>query len=146
MGRSPDACSTTTPTFAIEGAPGKDFLRALEVERTRALVERNMPTIERLHAAEYQLITPTGKVFTRERYLSILASRPFYTRWDVGDVDVRLSAHMALLRYKATLQFPSGRVVVCWHTDSYEKRGEHWQAVWSQATEVPAPSDTQPPP
>jgi hypothetical protein len=115
---------------------GSDYLRELERLRTRALVERDMAVIERLHAPEYQLITPSGTVFSRERYLAALAAEPFYAKWEVGTIDVRLSAEMALLRYLATLHFPSGRVVVCWHTDSYEKRDRHWQAVWSQATEV----------
>ena len=119
------------------GVPTREFFLALELERTRALVARDMATLERLHAPEYQLITPAGKTFTREQYLSLLASRQFYAGWDVGSLDVRSSPAMAIVRYRATLHFPSGRVVTCWHTDSYEKRGEHWLAVWSQATELP---------
>ena len=76
-----------------------DHLRDLELLRTRALVERDMAVIERLHAPEYQLITPSGTVFSRERYLAALASGPFYSKWEVGIIDVRLSAEMALLRY-----------------------------------------------
>lgn len=121
-----------------------DHLRELEHLRTRALVERDMAVIERLHAPEYQLITPSGTVFSRERYLAALAAEPFYAKWEVGVIDVRLSAEMALLRYQATLHFPSGRVVVCWHTDSYERRGPHWQAVWSQATELKPPRGSAP--
>ena len=117
-------------------APSEDFFRALEIERTQALVEQNMETVERLHAAEYQLITPAGKTFSRERYLSAIAAAPFYAKWDLGDVAVRVSSEMAIVRYQARLQFPSGRVVVCWHTDSYERRASQWQAVWSQATEL----------
>lgn len=44
---------------------------------------------------------------------------------------------MALLRDQATITFPSGRVVLCWHTGSDELRGGAWQAVWSQATQLP---------
>lgn len=117
-------------------APSEDFFRALEIERTQALVEQNMETVERLHAAEYQLITPAGKTFSRERYLSAIAAAPLYAKWDLGDVAVRVSSEMAIVRYQARLQFPSGRVVVCWHTDSYERRASQWQAVWSQATEL----------
>jgi len=131
-----------TSASAADHAPTKAFFLALEIQRTRALIARDMETIERLHAPEYQLITPSGRTFTRERYLSILASQTFYAGWDVGSIDARLSAEMALIRYQATLRFPSGRVVTCWHTDSYEKRGNRWQAVWSQATEVlPASSE-----
>jgi hypothetical protein len=121
-----------------------DYQRELEHLRTRALVERDMAVIERLHAPEYQLITPSGTVFSRERYLAALAAGPFYAKWELGVIDVRLSAEMALLRYQATLHFPSGRVVACWHTDSYERHGPHWQAVWSQATELKPPRNSGP--
>ena len=113
-----------------------DEFRALELERTQALVTRDMATIERLHAPGYQLITPAGKVFSRADYLAALAAGPFYAGWEMSDFAVRATYGMAIVRYRARLQFPSGRVVDCWHTDSYEKRAGHWQAVWSQATEV----------
>jgi hypothetical protein len=119
-------------------APSAELFRTLEGRRTQALVRRDLPVLEELHAPEYQLITPVGKVFTREAYLGAVRAEPFYAAWDVlGEMSVRICAHMAVVRYKARLQFPSGRVVVCWHTDSYELRTPGWQAVWSQATEVP---------
>lgn len=122
--------------------PDADHFRALETQRTRALVARDMPVIERLHAPGYQLVTPAGKVFDRARYLAALAQGPFYAGWELGAIELRLSAQMALLRYQATLSFPSGRQVVCWHTDSYEPTGPGgaWQAVWSQATELKPPA------
>jgi hypothetical protein len=119
----------------LDALPTADDFRDLEMRRTRALVERDMAIIERLHAPEYQLITPAGKVYSRERYLTALASGPFYAGWEVGAIEVRRSPAMALLRYRARLHFPSGRIVDCWHTDSYERRGPAWRAVWSQATE-----------
>jgi len=113
----------------------EEHFRALERERTQALVARDMATIERLHAAEYQLITPAGVVFTRERYLAKLAEGPFYASWEAeGPIGVRVSAQMAVVRYRARLGFPSGKVVECWHIDTYELRDGRWQAVWSQAT------------
>jgi len=117
-------------------APTADYFRALEKERTRALVAQDMEAAERLHARDYQLITPTGKTFSREDYLAAIAASPFYARWDLGVMDVRLSPTMAVVRYQARLEFPSGNAVTCWHTDSYEFRDGHWQAVWSQATAI----------
>jgi len=116
--------------------PTEDFFRALEVERTEALVRQDMDAVDRLHAPEYQLVTPAGAVFTRERYLSAIAAEPFYAKWEPGEMSVRVSRGMAIVRYQARLQFPSGRVVMCWHTDSYEKRDGQWQAIWSRATEI----------
>jgi hypothetical protein len=117
-------------------APTLEFFQALEERRTRALVERDMAVLEELHARNYQLITPAGRTYTRERYLAAVKAEPFYAEWEVGQVAVRVSADMAIVRYRARLRFPSGREIVCWHTDSYEKSGGRWQAVWSQATEI----------
>ena len=120
--------------------PSAQFFRALEERRTRALVERDMATLEELHAQNYQLITPSGKAFTRKKYLAAVKAEPFYAAWEVGEMAVRVSADMAVVRYRARLRFPSGREIVCWHTDSYERAAGRWQAVWSQATEIPSAS------
>ena len=120
--------------------PAEDFFRALEIERTQALVSRNLPVIERLHAPGYQLVTPSGAVFSRERYVSAIAAEPFYALWDHGPMSVRVSPAMAVVRYRARLGFPSGRIVECWHIDTYELLQGKWQAVWSQATAIP-PAD-----
>ena len=128
--------NTSAPTQAT--TPDADFFRTLEVKRTQALVARDMPTIERLHAADYELISPPGRVMTRERYLSLIAAEPFYAKWEHGDMRVRLSEGMAAIRYQAKITFPSGKVVDCWHTDIYELKVGSWKAVWSQATQLPA--------
>lgn len=116
--------------------PTEEFFRALEHRRTRALVARDLATLEALHAPQYQLITPSGKVFSREAYLGAIEAEPFYAGWELGPMSFRVTADMAVVRYTAQLRFPSGREVVCWHTDSYERRSQGWQAVWSQATEI----------
>lgn len=115
-----------------------DFFVALETQRTAALVTRDLPTIERLHAPDYELITPAGRVFSRERYLAAIVAEPFYAAWEHGPMRVISTERMATVRYQARLHFPSGRVVDCWHTDIYERREAGWQAVWSQATGLPA--------
>lgn len=117
--------------------PPDDFFRALEVQRTQALVDRDLPTLERLHAPGYELITPAGRVFSRARYLAAIAAEPFYAGWAHGPMQVSASGAMAAVRYLATLTFPSGKVVVCWHTDIYMRQGNQWQAMWSQATSAP---------
>jgi hypothetical protein len=66
---------------ALPELPSEDFFRTLEVTRTRALVAQDMPTVERMHAPDYQLITPAGVIFSRERYLAAVAAAPFYASW-----------------------------------------------------------------
>jgi hypothetical protein len=114
-----------------------DFTK-LEKERTRAIVERDMDTVEAMHAPEYELLTPAGRVLSRARYLELIAEAPFYTAWEHGPMQVRVSPSMAVVRYQAKLSFPGGKVISCWHTDLYELRGQLWQAVWSQATQLPS--------
>jgi hypothetical protein len=127
--------NTPMPTGAA--APDADFFRALELRRTQALVARDIPTIEALHAADYELISAPGRVMSLERYLSLMAIGPFYAQWEHGDMRVRLSDDMAAVRYQAKITFPSGKVVDCWHTDIYALRAGSWKAVWSQATPLP---------
>jgi hypothetical protein len=100
-----------------------------------------MPAIERLHASDYELISPPGRVMTLERYMSLIAAEPFYSKWEHGAMRVRLSEGMAAVRYQAKITFPSGTVIDCWHTDVYELQGGLWKAVWSQATQLP-PNET----
>jgi hypothetical protein len=120
--------------------PDADFFRALEAERTRALVDRDIPAIRRLHSPEYELISPPGRVMTLERYLSLMAIDVFYAKWEHGPIKVQVAPGMAAVRYQATITFPSGKVVVCWHTDIYSLQSGSWKAVWSQATQLPPDS------
>jgi hypothetical protein len=126
--------------------PDDNFFRALEVRRTQAIVARDLPTIHLLHAPDYELITPPGRVMSLERYTSLIEQAPFYASWEHGVMRVRHSAGMAAVRYQAKLTFPSGKVVDCWHTDMYALLDGTWKAVWSQATQLPAePASTAPP-
>jgi hypothetical protein len=118
--------------------PDADYFRALEVERTRALVDRDVETIRRLHAPDYELISVPGRVMSLDRYLSLMAIDVFYAGWEHGPMRVQVSEGMAAVRYQATITFPSGKVVACWHTDLYARRSGAWRAVWSQATQLPS--------
>jgi len=119
-----------------------DQLRAVERERLRSLVEADMEVARRLHADDFQLITPTGGSVLKEQYLSLIESGDVdYREWEAEDIAVRIYDGVAVIRYQARLRIvvkgqpdaPSGRF---WHTDLYEKRNGQWQAVWSQATQI----------
>ena len=130
----------STPIPVQATPPDADFFRALEVERTQALVARDVPTIRRLHALDYELISVPGRVMSLERYLSLMALDEFYAKWEHGHMRVQLSEGMAAIRYQAKITFPSGKVVDCWHTDIYALQSGSWRAVWSQATQLPSES------
>lgn len=121
--------------------PLAEHIRAIELSRVRALLARDMATLRRLHATDYQLITPAGRAYTREGYLYAIESGELrYLRWEPGTMQVRPSEHMAIVRYQATLELDAGggrgTPFPCWHTDSYELAAGQWQAVWSQATAI----------
>jgi hypothetical protein len=117
--------------------PDEDFFLALEVERTQALVDRDVEKIRRMHAPDYELISVPGRVMSLERYLSRMAQDVFYAKWEHGPMRVKSSQGMAAVRYQAKITFPSGKVIECWHTDIYALRAGSWQAIWSQGTQLP---------
>jgi len=127
----------TAQSSQAEVLPDADFFRALEVERTRALVARDLAAIRRLHAPDYELISPPGRSMNLDRYLSLIEEDVFYANWEHGPMRVQVSEGMAAVRYQAKITFPSGKVVDCWHTDIYTLRLGLWKAVWSQATQLP---------
>ncbi len=118
-----------------------DHLRAIELARLQALVTRDMALAWQLHAADFELVTPSGATCTRERYLNRVAEGGFYLRWAAGEMAVRVHGGCAaVIRYPAALQLGSeqvpGTTLRCWHLDSYELNDGLWQVVWSQATQI----------
>lgn len=100
-----------------------------------------MNVAEALHAADFQLITPVGAQLTKAQYLGAIAAGHIdYRHWEAGEIEVRMIGDAATIRYRAELEVIFGGHHVArtsyWHTDSYERVGEAWQAVWSQATEI----------
>jgi hypothetical protein len=118
-----------------------DQIRGLERTRLQALVARDMDTARRIHAADFQLITPRGHALTRDEYLDAVTRGEIrYLLWEPAAMDVRVHGGVALVRYRARLQLASAEPqrppFECWHTDSYEQREGGWQVVWSQATRI----------
>lgn len=118
-----------------------ELLRDVERARLRALVDGNITAADKLHAADFQLITPIGAPLSKAQYLGAIdAGRITYISWDPGPIAVRLSGPVATLRYAAELEVVfDGRHIAktgYWHTDTYELNHGGWQAVWSQATAI----------
>ena len=117
-----------------------EFLKSLEVQRLKALVEADIDTAAKLHADDFQLVTPFGELVSKERYLGNISSGSLdYISWRPMEISVRLYGDIAALRYR-DLEFVveaggmphlSGALV---HTNIYERRGGNWVAVWSHAS------------
>ena len=116
----------------------------VERERLRALVDRDMLAAERLHASDYQLVTPNGTTRTRSSYLSdVESTRLEYLVFEPeSEISVRSSGDLVILRYIARIVLSVGIAdeleFRAWHTDVYENRDGQWVAVWSQATTIAA--------
>lgn len=116
-------------------------IRDIERSRLRALVSADIETARRLHAPDFQLITPIGQALSKEEYLgAIEAGYIKYEFWEPEEIVVRLKENCAVIRYRAQLEvaFAGHKVPLnsYWHTDIYEYRDGCWMVVWSQATGV----------
>ena len=118
-----------------------DLLRATERERLHALVAGDVARARELHTDDFQLINPLGGVLSKEQYLGGIGSGQLsYLYWEPDSIAVRVYGDAAVIRYQSQLEIVvQGRHIPrqrYWHTDLYERRGGHWQAVWSQATGI----------
>jgi hypothetical protein len=127
---------------AAAGAVSPD-LRDLERRRLRSLVEADMDTAEALHAPDFELVTPSGTVWSREHYLGGIGSGDIdYRRFEaVTEIDVLHDGDLAVLRYRSEIDIAvSGGVpgpLTCEHLDVYQRDADGaWRVRWSQATEV----------
>lgn len=134
------SCATTR-TNSSEA----EYIRAIERQRLRSLVDVDLNTARRLHSEDFQLINPAGAVVTREEYFGVLQSGQLdYVAWDAGEIAVKLFGNAAVIRYLDNrFDVNSGSNVVhrgpMYHTNLYERRGGQWQIVWSQASGIIKP-------
>jgi hypothetical protein len=118
----------------------EDTIRAMELERLRGLREGDIETTERIHADDFELVTPDGVRLTKDSYLAGIRTGVLrYLRWEPDEIRVRIYEGGAAIRYTSTIEiidsgerFGPNRY---WHTDVYERRKGRWQVMWSQATQ-----------
>ncbi|MEO6997870.1 MAG: nuclear transport factor 2 family protein [Terracoccus sp.] len=114
----------------------------LERQRLRSLVERDIPTADQLHHADYELITPAGHRHTKSSYLDDTESKRLehLVFEPTTPVAVRSTPDLIVPRYIALIRLSVGIAdeveFRAWHTDHYERREDRWQALWSQATRI----------
>jgi outer membrane murein-binding lipoprotein Lpp len=126
-------------------------IQALVIQRDQALVKADMAVLKKIHAADYQLITPDGSTESRSQFLSDVAqgNLDYRTFKPISPIKIRLLGDAAAVRYESHIVIivaDLGRITNDnWHTDLYQRRSGHWQLVWSQATPVGGlPVPTQP--
>jgi hypothetical protein len=122
-------------------ASGAAELAEVERRRVTALVAADIAVADELHAADFQLITPSGETRSQGDYLARIATgKTDYQLWEPGEISVRVRGDVGCMRYRSTMnvildgQETGPRQL--WHTDYYEKDNGRWQVVWSQATVI----------
>jgi hypothetical protein len=114
----------------------------IERQRLRSLVNRDMSVAERLHASDYQLVTPSGGTLSKAAYLSDVSEKrlEYLVFEPESEISILSSGALVILRYIARIVLSVGideeLEFRAWHTDAYEHRDGDWLAVWSQATTI----------
>lgn len=117
-------------------------IAAIEEARLKALVEADMEAANALHADDFQLVNPSGRIYTKETYLGGIESGDldYKTFRPESEIEVRVNGKSAVVRYRSTIEITVGDRYYppenFWHTDTYEFRNGRWQVVWSQATTI----------
>jgi hypothetical protein len=125
----------------------EEELRNLERRRLRSLVEVRVEEADALHAADFQLVHPSGGVWSKEQYLGGIASgRIDYRRFEaISNIEVMVDSALAVWRYRSAIDIAvegqEAGQLECWHLDCYRRDEDEgtWRVRWSQATSI---SDT----
>lgn len=117
-----------------------------ERRRLRALVEVRLVEADALHAPDFELVHPSGGVWSKEQYLGGIASGDInYRRFEaVSSIDVMMDGDLAVLRYRSVIDIAvrgqEAGLLECWHLDCYRREQDGlWRARWSQATSIDHP-------
>lgn len=135
------AAYATASANTDTGRSAADQIRTAERTLLRAEVNGNTHTAGRLLARDFQLIDVTGTANTRADFLAAIGGGvDFVTLKPIEPISVRVHGDSAVARVKLKFKVVAGGVTVQhegWTTDLFERRGGHWQVVWSQTTAVP---------
>jgi hypothetical protein len=119
-----------------------DELRKIEGEKLAAFVAKDIPTLQRIHANDFQLVNPAGQELNRDDYINGIAQG--YIEYKVWEPESRIQVVTygdgAVLRYRARAEMvvreEAQPVQHFWQIEVYEKRRDGWQTVFSQATRM----------
>jgi hypothetical protein len=127
----------------MTNAKFEEELANLERRRLRSLVEVRVEEADALHAPDFQLVNPSGGVWSKEQYLGGIASgRIDYRRFEaMSDIEVLVDGVLAVLRYRSAIEIAvegqEAGLLECWHLDCYRRDDDgRWRVRWSQATAI----------
>jgi hypothetical protein len=139
-------CRSNCPSWlysqAVDSVPAK--LAVIERRRLRSLVEVGLDDMDALHAEDFELIHPSGGVWSKRDYLGGISSGEIdYRQFEaVSAIEVLADGALAVLRYRSIITISVDRgaptTLDCWHVDCYQQSSTDgaWRARWSQATSI----------
>jgi hypothetical protein len=124
-----------------------DQIRSIERRRLRCLVEADVAGADALHAPDFELVHPSGGVWSKAEYLGGIATGEInYRRFEaVSHIEVVVGDTLAVLRYRSLIdiavQGQEAGLLQCWHLDCYQRDLDSgdWRVRWSQATSIENP-------
>lgn len=124
-----------------DGPDVSALIVATERARHRALVDADVTAMDSLHATDFEVVNPLGRLSSRRQYLESVASGSTdYLAWPADSMRVRAYSRSAVIRYWSrvvlTIRGTSQPVVPAWNVAVYERRAGRWQIVWFQVTYV----------
>lgn len=145
----PAAPGAAVGAESVSANPAEE-VREAELARLEAVVRADLPTVERLHAEDFRLVTPTGDTMTRAALLAALevGDLDFLALDPVSDLEVRIDGDLAVVTYRADMHlFVDGMgelrhdswVMVLHERGAEEGRADGtnaWRATREQATAV----------
>jgi hypothetical protein len=122
-----------------------------ERRRLSSLVDVRLTEADSLHADDFELVHPSGGVWSKHQYLGSIASGDLdYRRFEaVSRIDVMVDGNLAVLRYRSLMDVAvrgqEAGTLQCWHLDCYRRSDNDglWQVRWSQATSIEQPQERQ---
>jgi ketosteroid isomerase-like protein len=118
-------------------------LQKVEREWAEAVQRRDVESIARIEADEYEFVGPEGNIWTRSRALDAIRSGDLVIdSFEISELQVRVYDQTAVVRFR-----------IIWNgrfrdtdisgpqrmTDVFVKRDGRWQCVASQSTRINAP-------
>jgi uncharacterized protein (TIGR03067 family) len=120
-----------------------EVLKKLEQQWVEAYVKRDTAFLERLLPEDYAITYPDGSVLNKKREIADIKSGAVaLTELKIGEMLVRTYGDAAVITGQAAIKGKvNGQDVSGDYrfTDTWVKRGEHWQPVASQLTRIVKP-------
>jgi len=118
-------------------------LQALEREWANAVVLRDVETISRIQADDFEFTDPAGQVWTKSRVLEFIKSgRLQIDSFELTEFNIRIYGDAALVNFRVVWNGKSGENDISGAqrmTDVFVLRDGHWRCVSSQTTRIPPP-------